>query len=269
MPTPFPGMDPFIESSGMWSQFHTRLIVALADELTQKLRPKYRVEIEERAYQQVEFIGARKNDLTGIPDVLVVEQGKRLREAAVAYGETTTENEVKPVAAELPEFYEVKERYLQLRHVESKEIITVIELISPSNKIKGKGKGEYEEKRRKVLASYTHFIEIDLTRSGEVLPMKLHNSSAGDYRILVSRAPQRPRADVYAFTLRQRIPSFPVPLLPEDAEPIVALNQLVHELYDRAGYDMAIDYRQPLEPPLAKEDQEWAIALIKKISQAT
>lgn len=267
MPTPFPGMDPFIESSRLWSQFHTALIVALQQYLTPKIRPKYRVEIEERTYQQLEFIGERADDRVGIPDVLI-EQSKKLRETTVAYsvGETAI---ITPFTAELPQYFEIKERYLEVRHLESQKIITSMELISPSNKIRGKGKDEYEEKRKKVLASYTHFIEIDLTRAGEVLPMKLHNGSVGDYRVIVSRAQRRPRADVYAFQLRQPIPSFPVPLLQEDPEPIVPLNQLVHELYDRAGYDMAIDYSQPLDPPLAQEDQQWANALIKKISQAT
>ena len=262
MPTPFPGMDPFIESSRLWSQFHTALIVAIQQYLTPQLRPKYRVEIEERTYQQLEFISAHTDDLVGIPDVLI-EQSKKLREAAVAYSAGDTEI-ITPLTAELPQYYDAKERYLEVRHLESQEIITVMELISPSNKIKGKGKEEYEEKRKKVLASYTHFIEIDLTRTGRVLPMKLHNGSVGDYRILVSRAPQRPRADVYAFKLRQPIPSFPVPLLQEDPEPIVPLNQLVHELYDRAGYDMAIDYNQPLDPPLSSEDAAWAESLINK-----
>ncbi len=80
---------------------------------------------------------------------------------------------------------------------------------------------------------------------------------------MVSRAHQRPRADVYAFTLRQLIPDFPVPLLRGDSEPTVPLNQLVHELYDRASYDLAIDYSAPLDPPLIPEDAEWAATLLQ------
>ena len=77
------------------------------------------------------------------------------------------------------------------------------------------------------------------------------------------RAHQRPRADVYAFALRQAIPDFPVPLLRGDSEPAVPLNQLVHELYDRAGYDLAIDYSRALKPPLTPEDAEWAASLLQ------
>ena len=101
------------------------------------------------------------------------------------------------------------------------------------------------------------------------MPMQLKNGGMGDYRILISRAQHRPRADVYAFTLRQPIPDFPIPLQPQDPEPTLPLNQLLRDVYDRAAFDLKIDYRQPLEPPLTQEDQEWAETLIKKISQVT
>lgn len=263
MPTPFPGMDPYLEK-WVWEEVHTRLIVALADFLTPKIKPKYRVSIEKRTYFQIEFRQSKTEDLLGLPD-LVITKPKNLHEVMDAPYTVT------PIVGRLPtreEIYEKRERYLEIREVATNQVITALELLSPSNKRRGEGRDRYEIKRLEILASEAHFIEIDLVRTGDVLPVGIPTDAAGDYRILVSRAHHRPRADVYAFKLRQPIPNFPVPLLQEDPEPIVPLNQLVHELYDRAGYDMAIDYNQPLEPPLAQEDQEWAETLIKKISQA-
>ena len=83
-----------------------------------------------------------------------------------------------------------------------------------------------------------------------------------DYRILVSRGIQRPRASLIAFSLRQPIPAFPLPLLPGDDEPEVALNRILHMLYRRARFDLRLDYAQPPIPPLAETDAAWAQALL-------
>ena len=259
MPTPFPGMDPYLEK-WIWEEVHTRLIVALADFLTPKIGPKYRVGIEKRTYFQIEFKQSKTEDLLGLPD-LVIAKPKSLHEVMDA------PYTVLPIVGRLPtqeEIHEKRERYLEIREVATNQVITALELLSPSNKRHGEGRDRYEAKRSEILASEAHFIEIDLIRAGDVLPVGIPADAVGDYRILISRAPQRPRTNVYAFKLRQLIPNFPVPLLQEDPEPIVPLNQLVHELYDRAGYDMAIDYNQPLDPPLSSEDAAWAESLINK-----
>lgn len=53
-----------------------------------------------------------------------------------------------------------------------------------------------------------------------------------DYRIAISRSWQRPRADLYLFSVRQPIPSFLVPLRPGEQEPVLPLNRILHDLYD-------------------------------------
>jgi hypothetical protein len=83
-----------------------------------------------------------------------------------------------------------------------------------------------------------------------------------DYRILVSRGTQRPRATLMAFTLRQPIPSLTLPLLPGDEEPEVRLNRILHDLYRRARFDLRLDYTQPPVPPLSDADRLWAHELI-------
>src|SRR5918911_1666924 len=86
----------------------------------------------------------------------------------------------------------------------------------------------------------------------------------GDYRILIARGRRRPLADIYAFGLRDPLPVFPVPLLPEDEEPLVDLQRLVHTLYDRASYDLRLDYRQDPVPPLTGDTAAWADALLRE-----
>ena len=117
--------------------------------------------------------------------------------------------------------------------------MTVIELLSHSNKSSREGRAQYERKRLAVLASLTHLIEIDLLRAGDPMPMRVSgNGSRTDYRILVSRSHQQPLTDAYRFGVRDAIPDIPVPLRTGEPEPILALNQILHELYDHAGYDL-------------------------------
>lgn len=264
MPTPFPGMDPYLEQRGLWEQVHTRLIVAMADYLVPVVAPRFRVDIEQRVYLDLPYADPQPEDLVGKPDVMVLEGEPTGGRPALA----RTIAGVSPLVAELPLPDEVNERFLEVREVSSGAVITVIEVLSPSNKRPGTGRQEYQQKRLAVLGSRTHLVEVDLIRAGGPLPMRLQDGSPGDYRIVISRAYRRPRADVFAFSLRQPIPDFPVPLLRGETEPAVPLNQLLHDLYDRARYDLSIDYRRPAEPPLSSSDGEWVAAQLAAARQA-
>lgn len=253
-------MDPYLEQPGLWEQVHTRLIVAIADFLAPQLRPNYHVDIEQRVY--IDSGLPTPADFLGKPDVVVT--GRDVTD----FGPVATLAGPAPLVAELPGLSEITERYLEIREVATGLVITVIEVLSPSNKRpNSEGRREYEAKRLKVLRSLTNLIEIDLIRAYGPLPMRLRSGSPGAYRVLVRRS-NGPGPHVYPFTVRDPIPAFPVPLLPTDAEPTVPLNQLVHDLYDRAGYDLSVNYRQPPEPPLATADAEWAMALIQSALQA-
>ena len=150
------------------------------------------------------------------------------------------------------------------------DIITVIELLSHSNKSSRQGREQYEHKRLAVLASLTNLVEIDLLRAGDPMPMRLAgNGTLGDYRLVVSRSRHRPRADVYLFGVHTPIPDIPIPLRPGEAEPVLVLNQVLHDLYDRAGYDLAVDYSQPPIPPLAGEDAQWAAQRVRQHTATT
>lgn len=254
MPTPFPGVDPYLERTGLWPDVHNRLIVRIADELAPRLRPRYFVSIEERTYTVV------PGDVTfaGRADLAVAQRAN----AEPARWEANTAHEAVLVTVELPLPDTMRETYLEIRSVEGEQIITVLEVLSLSNKRPGEGRDQYLRKRLSVLGTLTHLVEIDLLRGGQPMPMYGYQETS-DYRILLSRAERRPQADLLAFGIRQPIPTFRLPLQTGDGEPEVDLNQILHQLYDRAGYDLRIDYREAPEPPLAGHDQAWAEALLR------
>lgn len=159
---------------------------------------------------------------------------------------------------------ERSERYLEIRSLDTQDIITLIELLSPLNKRSGEGRRQYEEKRLNILGSQTHLVEIDLLRAGTSMPMRTSSSVPYDYSIIVSRAYQRPQAEIRLFSLRQSIPSFPAPLRRGEREPTLALNTILHDLYDRASYNLLINYRDDAIPPLSQDDTQWADALLKE-----
>lgn len=257
MLSPFPGMNPYLENPEFWAEVHSRLIIAIADVIAPQLRPKYRVAVEKRVYQMID----ENSILVGIPDVVV---GRSL---------TNTEKEpsniaiaaplTKPITVNLPILEEVREGYLEVREVATGEVVTVIEILSPKNKRTGEGRKAYESKRQQVLGSLTHLIEIDLLRGGEAMPI-LGNQIKSDYRILVSRSEFRPKAELYPFGLQEQIPVFLLPLRCGDTEPLVDLQALIHGVYDRAGFDLAIDYSREAVPPLGEVYLAWVSELLKE-----
>lgn len=253
MPTPFPGMDPYLESAELWPDLHNSLITVLRDYLAPRVRPRYYVSIEQRAYRQE----PRGLIFTGQPDAAVVA------EPAVAdrVAPTAEPLPVRAITVELPVPDILRETYLDVKE-SGGELVTCVEILSPANKTPGRGRSLYERKRRWVLESRTHLVEIDLLRGG--LPMAMEGDGRGaHYRILVSREEWRPRADLLAFSVRHAIPDFTLPLRHRDEDVSVPLNSLLHDLYDRAGYDLRIDYRGDPEPPLEGDDAGWADARLR------
>lgn len=255
MPSPFPGMDPYLERPGLWPNIHSRLIVAIGDELVPVLRPRYYVAIEERTV----LLGPDDLALTFRPDVTVARSSRPVEAA----GRLPTAGLPGVVTVELPMLEEVREVYLEIREVGTDRVITVIEVLSPTNKLPGMGRRQYEQKRLSLLGTLTHLVEIDLLRAGEPMPM-LGAPPPSDYRILVSRGERRPQADLAPFSVRQPVPPVPIPLQPGDSEPLLDLNRILHTQYERAGLDLRIDYRQVAEPPLQGEDATWVDALLRQ-----
>lgn len=257
MPSPFPGMDPYLEHPELWPGMHKLLISEIFRFLSPQLRPKYLVSLEVRIYETAD------DDLSviGIPHVTVMQPQTAT--------ETTASNipvaspPPQPLTVIIPMPYTVREGYLEIIERETKELITVIEILSPTNKRTGKGRQMYEEKREEILGSRTHLIEIDLLRRGRKMPV-IGNDVESHYRVLVCRGNRRPRADLYAFNLQNPMPAFPLPLRSGDTEPVINLQELFTQIYDIASYDLKIDYRNwEVIPALSEADTIGADAWLR------
>ena len=256
MRSPFPGMNPYLEHPDVWPELHDRLLVTLADSLILQLVPKYIVAINQRVYQTT----GEEQVLIGLPDVTVKrEQTRGTIDSNIAVAEPLTQ----PVRVTLPMPEEVRRGYLEIRETDTKQVVAAIELLSPTNKRSGANREKYQMKRQQIFKSRTHFIEIDLLRDWEPMPVFNYNLES-DYRILVSRQESRPQADMYAFNLQQNIPLFALPLLVGDREPIVDLNELLDRVYERGRYDLRIDYHRSPVPLLSEADAIWANNLLKQ-----
>ncbi len=257
MPSPFPGMNPYLEHPELWAGVHLLMIAALTDSLAPQLRPKYGVAVEVRIYET----SLEKSLLVGIPDMTI----KRHTSVAnpIMSNVAVAEPSVQPLTVTIPSPEIVKQGYLEVREVATGEVVTAIEIISPINKRSGAGRKAYKIKRQRVLKSSTHLVEIDLLRAGKPMPI-LDNNIESNYRILVSRSNRRPLADLYAFNLQNAIPSFPLPLQEGDLEPLIDLQSLLNGLYDRAGYDLVVDYSQEPLPALSETDGAWADGVLKE-----
>ncbi|MBW4567111.1 MAG: DUF4058 family protein [Tolypothrix carrinoi HA7290-LM1] len=259
MRSPFPGMNPYLEQPIFWSEFHSRLIVAIADALAPKLLPKYYIGVETRTYLDT----ADEELLIGIPDAVVLSSISRQPSDQISSKETTqVAVYARPQQITLPMPVEVKERYLEVRETKTDAVITVIEILSPKNKRKGKGRSIYEQKRHSILGSMSHLVEIDLLRADEPMAMKGVDSIT-DYRIVVSQHERRPIADLYAFTMREAIPEFLLPLKEPQEVTTVNLQSIVSGIYERGGYAIRIDYQQAVPPPaLSQGDRRWVEELL-------
>jgi hypothetical protein len=254
MRPPFPGMDPWLEHPALWPDVHNSLITAIRDELVPKVAPRYFVGMEQRAYE----IRPGGAVYIGRPDVGVS------RTSAIARAERSTERQstvgvgVLELEVEVPVKDVVKEWYLEIHEATTGKLVTVIEVLSPTNKTPRAGRKQYLKKRNGILDTRTSLVEIDLLRAGKPMPITTRRPVKSDYRILISRGSARPRAKLYAFGVRQAIPMVPIPLLPKDTMPTLDLNTVMHALYERARFDLRLDYASPPVPPLEEEDAVWA-----------
>jgi hypothetical protein len=248
MPSPFPGMNPYLEQAHLWRGVHATFLVSLVAALTPRLVPKYHVEFEESVY--IDPTGDEPR-LFAIADAAVADVGEKTD----AGDRATTAVVAEPVTVTVPGVNRKKARRLVIRDSNSLEVVTVLELLSPSNKQAGPDRDRYIEKRLEVLTSRANFIELDLLRGGQRLPIR--SLPPCDYYALISRWWQRPNMGLLPVNLRDPLPPIPIPLRQGEAEPKIELKPVLDRTYDEAGYEYRI-YRTPPEPPLAPADAEWA-----------
>lgn len=264
--SPFPGMDPYLESPEIWHTLHTRLITNLADQLTAKLAPTYIADFETDIV--IDFIDTGSNGGTNggskasrpvlSPDVAVRKPASTVADLAA-----TGAMVVAPLQLRIPMPVERRLSRVKIIHRERELLVAVIELLSPVNKRAGEKRGKYLEKRAKYLESSVHFIEIDLLRRWKRMPLA-GKLPACDYLIVVSDANKRPDVDAWPLSVRNPLPLIPVPLLHPDPPVMADLGEALRLAYARARYDLQINYNQPPKPALSSEDAKWAAELIAR-----
>lgn len=250
MPSPFPGMNPFLEQEGIWVDFHTKYLAALNEALVAQVRPRYVVLVEQHLYVRGPEEGPRR--VIGRSDVSVVPA---LPTAGDGSGGLAVLDA--PAEVELDELPQEPMPYLEVLDRKDRRLVAVIELLSPSNK-RGRDRDQYLAKREAVLRSNAHLVEIDLLRGGPALPPV---RPASTYSVLVSRAGQRPRAGVWPIGLRDRLPVVPVPLTAPDPDARLDLQAALDRVYDAYGYDDFL-YDNPPDPPLTPEERAWALGVV-------
>jgi hypothetical protein len=254
-------MDPYLEDPALWRGLHLSWIVYACDALQPLVVPRYFVEIGERVYLEDprEVI---------YPDATV---HRRRPDVAPASGTVT-------LVADEPTVFTVeprqRETFLEIRAAGSHEVVTIIELITPANKhAAGHGRREYRSKQDEVLSSSVNLVEIDLLRRGASVivapPGELLTLPRSDYVTCVSRAEDRRFVEVYAVSLRQRLPRVAVPLRDPDPDVVLDLPTIFARCYDNGAYAARVDYNQPPPDPFRPDDETWADGLLREAGLRT
>ena len=254
MPSPFPGVDPYIEAHDYWQDFHHRFLTYACDAISEVLPRTYFAQLGEKL--RLAEIPGRASRLT-LPDVTVLKRDRPALGTNVRESKGSRAAVLEPVSVPLPSvFMEVRDAWIEIRQGSRQKAIASIEVLSPTNKA-GAGFAEYLLKRRKSIRQKIHLVEIDLLLRGDRLPMG-KPLPPGDYFALVSRAEKRPDSDVYAWTIRDPLPSIPIPLAAPDPDVILDLAAVFNITYDRARYAELLDYSVPPSTVKKPADRAWA-----------
>lgn len=263
MAGPFPGMDPYLEDRAFWNDVHHRLITYVSNMLQRQVRPRYHVRIEERVY--VQEVGREI-----VPDVSLVQHQPRQG--------TATATAVLEAASDPPLVLHIEEQLHTegvihiLDRTRELRLVTVIELLSPTNKEAGsKGWELYRRKQEEILRSDVHLVEIDLLRGGEYIlappyhKLKERVGTGWHYMVSISRADLPYDFLLYPRTVRDRLPRIPVPLAIGDRDAVLDLQAVFNQCYEDGAYEDMVDYRQePPPPPFSAEDAAWIDQLLKE-----
>ncbi len=250
MKPPFPGMDPYLEHPVLWTSVHARMMNWFDEQLAPRLWPRYVTSLEERVV--IEGPGEQR-----VPDLWV--QRARTGSGGTATAEVASKA---PVVVEVKGL-EIRQRYIEiLDRYRDLRVVTVIELVSPTNKEAGPGRDAYVAKQQTTVASECHQVEIDLLRRGRhVLAVPegdARSAAVYDYLACISRYPNRRRFELYPMSLRDRLPQVWIPLAAPDPDVPLDLQEALEHVYRNGGYALRVRYEEPCVPSLSASDQQWA-----------
>lgn len=263
MPSPFPGMDPYIEHASIWGDFHNNLAAEIQALLNPQIRPDYFARLIPYVSYDTIAIGQREPTY---PDVSVFRSGPEIDPASVGRRyNTAAVIESASVESEVEIDLPFRLHSVEVHSVVDGRLVTVIEILSPANKRPdNKTYVTYQRKRRTILNSNeVHLLEIDLLRAGQRPPLARPVPTA-PYYVMLSRTNRRPRVQVWPIQLTDKLPVVPVPLLSPDDDALLDLGAAVASVYERGAYDLQLDYRA--EPPLPKLSEQEARQMAELLS---
>jgi hypothetical protein len=246
-------MDPYLEGAE-WLSFHTQFCAEIARQLAPRLRPKY-VALTEKRF------------VLDVPDDVCIAPRTLYPDAAVATATQTAALPRAGLAASAPMVLEtvmpefVPQLSIEIRDAAQRRLVTAIEVLPPANK-RGAARDEYLHKRRSVLLSDAHLIEIDLLHDGQRVPMRQPLPSV-PYFVFIGRAEKRPFLDTWPIALDQPLPRIPIPLLPGDEDSFLELQEALTTVYDLIGYDLILDYSRPPDVNISPEAAAWSAERVR------
>jgi len=255
---PFPGMNPYLEHPALWEGVHSRLVVAIADQLQPQLDPRYIASVEERVFIE----GPQQR----IPDVWTQQ----------------TPDETSPIPAadadvDVGVVVEVEELEIHQKRIEildaynEMKLVTLVEVLSPTNKRNGPGRESYLKKQREILEQDCHLVEIDLLRTGKrtlsIPAWRLEAMDSFHYVVCVSRWQQRHRFVLYPRQLTERLPRVSIPLADPDPDVPLDVQSVLEQVYFKGRYGRRLRYDQPCDPSLDDELQSWASDQLRNQSE--
>jgi hypothetical protein len=268
MPSPFPGMDPYLENPDWFPGLHDSLIIFMKGALQHSLPESYYAESSQ-------WVWLEYSQRHVEPDVEIVQSTRRRRRRVRGSGIALAEPEATGplvVTVETIEHGPFKELFLEIRRRRGKDvhIVTSIEILSPSNKKVGNSSREkFLEKQRKTLDSETHLVEIDLLRGGThalAISKGLAANKAGpcEYLVSIHRFDRPNEFVIYPDSLRQQLPRIGIPLSPGDPDVMLDLQRIFDQSCDFGPYRREIEYgKDPIVPRLKPEHAEWTANLLK------
>ncbi len=268
MPSPFPGMDPYLEAPHLWPDLHDALAGQIRAELNASLPAPYYARLEMRPEVGVMEPGISPRRI--VPDVAVVRPPSPSVGGTVAVLDAPRRAISPSLEVAVPS-ESIRHAFVEVRDpTDGHHLITLIEIVSPSNKRRSEDRDAYFQKQREILDSDASLIELDLLRDGERLianplleEVIVGRDEALDYLVLVNRAWKRRSAvapyQVFRIRLAESLPCIPVPLREGQEETPLDLQYVFQRAYDSGPYRRGmVDYDQPPRPPLAGEWTTWA-----------
>jgi hypothetical protein len=256
-------MDPYLESRGLWPDFHLTMVVAMRADLNRRLPARYSAAADRHVW--VEEPDGDLPPALRIPDAYVVEEEE---EAGSAERPSSRTAVLAPQTITLPMREGRGAPYLRIVDREGHRLVTAIELLSPGNRSTGPTREAYLAKREEYLRGNVNLVELDLHRGGRRLPLGRPAPRLSDYYVLVCRADERPRASLWAFSVRDPFPAIEVPLAPGESVPL-DIRGCLDRAYQEARYAREIDYSSTPVPPLRARDAAWARRLLSETTSRT